>query len=40
LSESSGNILDDEELINALQESKVEGLAIEEKIKLLEINRE
>jgi len=37
LSEASGNILDDEELINALQTSKLESVEIEEKIKLLEM---
>ena len=37
LSEASGNILDDEELINFLQTSKLESVEIEEKIKLLEM---
>lgn len=33
LSEASGNILDDEELINTLQVSKIESNEIEEKLK-------
>jgi len=40
LSEASGNILDDEELINTLQISKIESNEIEEKLKQQEINRE
>lgn len=40
LSEASGNILDDEELINTLQVSKIESNEIEEKLKQQEINRE
>ena len=40
LSESQGNILDDEELINTLQMSKIESNEIEEKLKQQEINRE
>jgi hypothetical protein len=34
LSEASGNILDDEILINTLQTSKIESNEIEEKLKL------
>jgi hypothetical protein len=37
LSEASGNILDDNELIDALETSKIESVEIEEKIKLLEM---
>lgn len=37
LSEASGNILDDEELIDTLQTSKLESVEIQEKIKLLEM---
>ena len=33
LSEATGNILDDEVLINTLQQSKVESIEIEEKLK-------
>jgi dynein heavy chain, axonemal len=40
LSEATGNILDDEELINTLQKSKVESIEIEEKLKQQEVNRE
>ena len=40
LSEAQGNILDDEELINTLQMSKIESNEIEEKLKQQEINRE
>ena len=40
LSEATGNILDDEELINTLQVSKIESIEIEEKLKQQEINRE
>lgn len=40
MSEAQGNILDNEELINTLQQSKVESNEIEEKLKLQEVNRE
>jgi hypothetical protein len=33
LSEATGNILDDEVLINTLQQSKIESIEIEEKLK-------
>ena len=33
LSEATGNILDDEDLINTLQQSKIESIEIEEKLK-------
>jgi dynein heavy chain len=36
LSDAKGNILDDEELINTLQISNVEGKEIEEKIKSID----
>lgn len=40
LSEATGNILDDEELIDTLQKSKIESIEIEEKLKQQEVNRE
>jgi hypothetical protein len=38
LSEASGNILDDQELINTLQMSKVESNEIQEKLQLQLVN--
>ena len=38
--ESKGNLLDDEFLIQTLQQSKIESIEIEEKLKKQEIDRE
>ncbi len=40
LSEASGNILDDQELINTLQQSKVESNEIQEKLLQQSVNQE